>query len=525
MLSLVPDGISHWVALVLFSVFSFTNAFQWVTFASIESSARSLFHLTTFELNLLSMIFMIVFILGAVLTCTVFERWGVRVGILVGTALNALGSILKMYPSVTHPCFAWLMVAQTWNALAQLFVLSTPPILAAQYFEADSRVFANAIASTANLLGSAAGLLVPPFIVRQAVQSQFFTLFGVQAALSCSVFLCSIFLLKPPPPPHPNATTSAPASGAGPTKKKKKKKEEEEGQASSPTTLPPPSSLREGAEDYTERLPVAEEEDDDEEAAPLPLRTVMWDVLKTGFRLLRNRDFVLLLGAFSVTTGSVWSLASLLAQMYAPYGVSEQLAGISGAGNVLLGTVVAYVVGRWVDQSHLYRIPIIICLFGSVIVLLLILLVFALVPPFTDAVRGCCVSFVIFAGVFQITAVPLCFEFAMELSFPAEESVPGVMMMVLSNLVSLVIIIVASVIIGDDEATTPSVIYVMVLILCLSVMSLLCSWFTRERLYRREEMMLRRREEQEEEAQEEHEGLQQGKALPQSVLDDGLGTE
>lgn len=91
------------------------------------------------------MIFMIVFIVDVLLTCTTFEKWGVRTGLLAGSALNALGSVLKVAPGLQFPCFAWMMVAQSINAVAQLFVLSTPPLLAAQYFIPDKRVFANAV--------------------------------------------------------------------------------------------------------------------------------------------------------------------------------------------------------------------------------------------------------------------------------------------------------------------------------------------------------------------------------------------
>lgn len=59
-----------------------------------------------------------------------------------------------------------MMCPQVLNALAQLFVLSTPPLIAAQYFEPHQRAFATAVASTSNNIGNAIALAIPPIIVR-----------------------------------------------------------------------------------------------------------------------------------------------------------------------------------------------------------------------------------------------------------------------------------------------------------------------------------------------------------------------
>eukprot|EP00796_Vickermania_ingenoplastis_P006265 gene6265-4514_t len=406
------------------------------------------------------MVFMIVFILGAFFTCTTFERLGVRAGILIGATLNALGSVLKFAPGLQFPCFASMMVPQSINAVAQLFVLSTPPLLAAQYFIPDKRVFANAIASTANLLGSAAGLLIPALIVRDPERKQFETLFGLQMAMSCSVLVACLVLLKSPQRPQLSFT-------------------------------PPPQISGSSLCDVHSGTPLPSDECDADIRSPPEKSSetnIVLEVLHTIKILMQNRDFLYLLGAFSITTGSIWSVASVLAQIYSPFGISEQLAGISGAGNVVAGTVTAYLVGLWVDRYHQYKIPIVVCLCGSVCVATSLLVVMLRAEPDTNTIRICCVFLVIFAGVFQITAVPLCFEFAMEITYPIRESVPGALMMATSNLVSLIVLITASVIIGDDSATRDTAVYTVGLILGVSVLGLVSSCFTREILNRREKL-------------------------------------
>lgn len=287
------------------------------------------------------------------------------------------------------------------------------------------------------------------------MKSQFEILFGLQLGLCVAIFLATAALLRSP------TTASVAVRG------------KEERHVVSPRQEDPPSLA-------------SATEQQESAAAPPSQWAVTRRVCRTAWSLGRNHNFLLLLLAFSVTTGSVYSLASLLAPTHEPCGTaSEQPAGISGAGNVLLGTCVAYAVGRW-DRTHQYKYPLLICLTGSLVIIVVLIVIFASVPPCTNIIRVVCVLFVISAGASQITAVPLCFELGMELSFPSGESVPGALMMGVSNLISLIILITASAIIGDDNTvTTSTAVYVLVLILSMSVCGCLCVCFTRERLHRR----------------------------------------
>lgn len=498
---MAPEDPNRWVALIIFTLFSFTNAFQWVTFASIESSARTYFNLDTFQLNLLSMIFMIIYIVFVFFTCTTFELWGVRKGLLIGTGLNALGSILKLEPGLSYPSFATMMIPQSLNAVAQLFVLSTPPLMAAQYFREDARVFANAIGSTGNLLGSAAGLLIPALIVRDPIKSEFQILFGIQVGLSCAIFLACVFCLKSPLH-HDGASrfdptirsTSSFRSAEGEYGKLSSKKGNTPADAEEAAHHAPLDSVLVDENPMNTQNDANGRSASGEHSSPGCWETLrssgQWkvsvEVIQTLKFLFTNRDFMFLLGAFCITTGSIWSMASVLAQVYSPFGISEIFAGISGAGNVVVGTVTAYVVGLWVDRYHRYKLPIIICLIGSLVVMACLIVILFVAPSHTSLITGLSVFVVIFAGVFQITAVPLCFEFAMEITYPLTESVPGAVMMACSNLTSLIMVLIASVIIGDDSPSKSAARYVIILIVGVSSLGMVCSCFPREVLRRRE---------------------------------------
>lgn len=501
---------NRWVALFVFSFFSICNAFQWVAFASIAGVVKEFFSLSTYELNMLSMIYMIIFVIGAFFSCTTFERWGVREGVLAGASLNAIGAVLKFAPGLQYPCYLTMIVPQTLNSFAQLFVLSTPPLLAAQYFPAHRRAFATAVASTANSLGNALALLVPPLIVREPRLGQFEILFGMQMGACCLALLGAIFLLKAP---RLSGKERAAALGAVPNAANRPERspsfDAAPGFASSLSSSVSNRRERETEEfsrnplesnDKTGECCAAPDIDEDSgEPEAMSCSDANWwkkvlstqivvfsDVLSTVISLLCQRDFVFLLVAFSIGMGSVWTFASILAQISAPFGVSEMLAGIAGSGNVVLGTCMAYLLGMWVDRHRRYKLPVQLCFAGSVLVCISYIIVMWKVENNTRLMDVLSVSIYIFAGIFQNTAVPVSFEFAMELSYPHRESVPGALLMAGANLASLIMLFAASSILGDGDAEPFAAILAVIVVVSCCVIGFVFSILPRELLRRRE---------------------------------------
>lgn len=442
-----------WTALIIFSFFSCFNAIQWVTFASIEHSVKGFFHTTTTELNMLSTVFMIIYVVGAIMTCTTFESWGVRRCVLIGSFLNAFGSVLKVAPGLQFPSYLTMIIPQSINGVAQLFVLSTPPLLAAQYFPPNKRGTATTIASMANNIGNALALLVPPMIVRDPVQSQFYVLWGLWSGLSVLIFFGVLFFMSDPPQPMSSSEPVAVSDGKG----------QEDALVENEEPAPPRGCL--------ERLLANDK------------MKVLIEVLRTCWTLLKDRDFVFLLFTFSVSIAVLWEYATYLAQISNPYGTSEVLAGISGGGNVVTGTIAAFIAGVWVDHHRRYKWPVVACFVGISIMSLAYILVLLFVPSHTVMMDALVLGVNIIAGIFQNTAIPLCFEFAMEISYPLQESVPGTFLMFGGNLVSIVMLMIGSAILEVD-LNKKTALMVVVVTLVFAVAGTITAMLPRERLNR-----------------------------------------
>ncbi|CCW67217.1 unnamed protein product [Phytomonas sp. Hart1] len=496
---------SRWVVLALFCLFSASNAIQWITYAPIAITVKEFFRLSTNEVNLLSTVYMIIFVVGVYFSTTTFEKWGVRQGLIVGSFLNALGSILKVVYGMQYPGFAPLIISQTINSIAQLFVLSTPPVIAAQYFPPPKRAFATNLATTANNLGNAVALFIPPFIVRKGTAAEFYLLFGLEMVV-CVLILGLIFFFVQPPrfqglnktllnTKTPAAVADSALSGEVGNRLSDQPRElaempvgaQEPLHMSSPDNFVNPhlrddpfgckKAPQQGAGSWFAVLG----EDFVQEVI---------NVGRTIGKLCRTSDFLFLFGAFSISMGSVWTYASVLSQVLYPFGVSAQLAGIASAMNVVAGTISSFFVCAWVDRKRRYKYPIIICLTGALLSCLGLLILMIRAPSPSSIMNVLSTTFVIVAGVFQITTIPICFEFAMEISFPLQESVPGSMLMAGANLSSLILVTASSYILGDDDPTKRTAVNVIIMIVSISVVGALLVLPPREKLNRRDAELL-----------------------------------
>lgn len=155
--------IRHFL-LLIFCTLSLTNAFHWIEYAIIEKVVCDYYRISTFWVNCTSVIYMFIYIIGITPSTFVQDRYGLRVCLLFGSFINALGSWVKCL-SVSRSRFYVAMIGQTLVAIAQLFTLNIPPMLAAQWFPLNEVTRATAFGVFGNQVGIALGFLIPPLLM------------------------------------------------------------------------------------------------------------------------------------------------------------------------------------------------------------------------------------------------------------------------------------------------------------------------------------------------------------------------
>lgn len=88
--------LRRWVTLMLFSLISFTNAMNWITFSPFASHARTFYGVESIAIDSLSTVYMMVYIPFVFLSSWLIDRAGLRVGVrLIIIPLN--GSVIMPY--------------------------------------------------------------------------------------------------------------------------------------------------------------------------------------------------------------------------------------------------------------------------------------------------------------------------------------------------------------------------------------------------------------------------------------------
>ena len=140
-----------------------------------------------------------------------FEARGLRVGLLVGAALNALGAVLRWQGAVSRS-FVAAFVGQTICSIAQCFTLGVPPILAAAWFGPQERARATSIGVLSNQLGGALGLMSSVVVTRG---SDLPMLLGRTAFASAIILGLLVVGFQAAPPTPPSRSQQAISSTGG----------------------------------------------------------------------------------------------------------------------------------------------------------------------------------------------------------------------------------------------------------------------------------------------------------------------
>jgi FLVCR family MFS transporter 7 len=115
----------RFVIAIISSLVNAASANMWVTYASVTPSAAAFYATpSTFGINLLSLLFMIVFIPMSPVSSWILDTRGPRDSLVLGGALNALGALLKWISVYTSSPYATLIVGQIFGAIAQPFILN-----------------------------------------------------------------------------------------------------------------------------------------------------------------------------------------------------------------------------------------------------------------------------------------------------------------------------------------------------------------------------------------------------------------
>ncbi len=352
----------RWAVQLAFMAIIVINQLLWITFAAITSDATHFYHVSDLSIGLLSLSFMVVYIVVSFPASWVIDTYGIRAGVGIGAALTGFFGLLR---GVAGAHYGWVLASQIGIAVGQPFILNAITTVAARWFPANERATASGLSSLAIYLGILAGLALTPYLVLTSSITGMLMIYGGASAVGMFVF----FLLgreRPPTPPCPP----------------------------------------------------------DQEARSL--------VLDGLARMLRQRDFILLLAVFFVGLGVFNAVTTWIEQILAPRGFSATQAGDAGGIMILGGLLGAVALPLLSDRVH-KRVPfILLAVVGATAGLA------GLTYAMTYAVL---LVFSFLFGFFLLSAGPIGFQYGAEMTYPAPEGTSNGLLLLMGQVSGILFIL------------------------------------------------------------------------------------
>lgn len=189
----------RWVVLVVFMGVIAVNQLAWITFAPITIVAVKYYGVTDLSIGLLSMSFMIVYIIFSIPASWTIDTYGFKVAVGIGAVLTGLfglarGLILDNYTLV--------LISQIGIAIGQPFILNAITKVAARWYPIQERATASGLGSLAMYIGIVMGMMLTPYLVLRLSINRMLLFYGVAALIAGALFLI-LAREKPPTPASP----------------------------------------------------------------------------------------------------------------------------------------------------------------------------------------------------------------------------------------------------------------------------------------------------------------------------------
>jgi cyanate permease len=191
----------RWVILAIFMFVVAINQLLWITFAPITSIAVDFYHVSDIKIGLLSMIFMVVYIVVSIPASWIIDTYGIRIGVGAGVVLTGVFGILRgLYGS----SYNMVLISQIGIAIGQPLILNAITFVAARWFPIQERGLASGLGTLATYLGVIAGLSLTPYFTLHSGIGGMLNFYGIISLVSAGLFFIIIKEKPPTAPCHPD---------------------------------------------------------------------------------------------------------------------------------------------------------------------------------------------------------------------------------------------------------------------------------------------------------------------------------
>jgi cyanate permease len=184
----------RWVMLVVYMFIVAMNQLLWITFAPITSEAVHYYGVSELWIGILSMSFMVVFILFSIPASWIIDRYGIRIGVGIGAVLTGSFGLIRGFASTN---FEVLLAAQIGIAIGQPFLLNAITKLSARWFPINERATASGLGTLSMYVGILAGMILTPYLSLSMGIGGMLYSYGILSVMAAAIFV--LFAKEGPP--------------------------------------------------------------------------------------------------------------------------------------------------------------------------------------------------------------------------------------------------------------------------------------------------------------------------------------
>jgi MFS family permease len=187
----------RWVMLALFMLMVAANQVLWITFAPITVDAASFFKVSDLMIGILSMSFMIVYMVVSIPASWVIDTYGIKIGAGIGTLLTGFFGLMRGWAGADYNM---VLIAQIGIAIGQPFLLNAITKLSAVWFPLEERATASGLGTLSMYVGILAGMVATPVLFTYHGLIGMMNLYGIVSAVIALLFVV-LSRNTPPSPP------------------------------------------------------------------------------------------------------------------------------------------------------------------------------------------------------------------------------------------------------------------------------------------------------------------------------------
>jgi cyanate permease len=190
----------RWIMLSAFMIVVLTNQLMWITFAPITGDAARFYNVSDFKIGLLSMSFMLVYILVSIPASWVIDKYGIRIAVGTGALFTGGFGLMR---GLVPADYTLVLVAQIGIAIGQPFILNAITKLAARWFPIQERATASGLGTLSMYVGILLGMVLTPYLTVKFSIEKMLWMYGFLSVITSVVFFLFVRErpITPPCPP------------------------------------------------------------------------------------------------------------------------------------------------------------------------------------------------------------------------------------------------------------------------------------------------------------------------------------